>query len=126
MNRSYLGRVVGVLVVAFGLAFSLLSGAASAQVIDSAPKAQVQAAGDIAYGTVAPGPSNSAQLGTFSACGWSSPIYRHCGYNQFILVRVDFAWSWDTADIWVTRGETDLVWRYKRQIDNAWCIQNCG
>lgn len=126
MNRSYFGRVVGVLVVAFGLAFSLLSGTASAQVHGSVPKAQVQA-GDIAYGAVAPpGPSAVAQVGTFSACGWSSPIYRHCGQNQFVLVRADFAWSWDTADIWVTRGETDLVWRFGRQIDNAWCVQNCG
>jgi hypothetical protein len=144
MSHSYFRQVASTLVVAFGLLLGLLAGTASAQVIDSAPRApagigqsdQAQTQGSASsygvrpqgsassYGVGTSGKSTSAELGA-SACGWQRPVYWHCGGNQFVLVRVDFAWSWDTTDIWVTRGGTDLERRFGRSIDFAWCVQNC-
>lgn len=126
MNRSNLGHIFGAFVVAASLMLGLLAGTSSAM---ATPTSQIPAsyvAGNALKPGVTSGESDSTQFGTSSACGWQSPIYRHCGRNQFILVRVDFSWSWDEEDIWVTKGETDLVWRFKRSIDFAWCVQNCG
>ena len=133
MKRSYIGRVVGALVVACGMSLGLLTGTASAQVIDSAPRVpagigqpdQAQTQGSASsYGVGTRAEATSTRLGAL-ACGWQRPVYWHCGGNQFVLVRVDFAWSWDETDIWVTRGGTDLERRFGRPISNAWCVQNC-
>ncbi|MEU7480515.1 DUF6355 family natural product biosynthesis protein [Lentzea sp. NPDC042327] len=127
MKISAFGRIVGAFIVTVGLMFGLLVGTSSAQLVDSAARAPAtQPSSGIEKPAVNGSDASTAQLGTFSACGWQSPIYRHCGQNQFILVRIDFSWSFDTTDIWVTKGETDLVWRFGRNIDYAWCIQNCG
>ena len=123
MSNPTIRRITTAIVISISIVLSLFASTATAQTAMNKPNSQVQDRGD--PGVINTRPS-SGQFGVTAACGWNSPIYRHCGGNQFVLIRVDFAWSWDTADIWVTWGQTDLVWRYKRQIDNAWCIQNCG
>lgn len=126
MNRTYLGRVIGGLVIVAGLILGLFAQSANAQVAMSDPGSQIQsgvASRDSAKGGTS-SQASSSQVGAY-ACGWHRPVYWHCGGNQFALVRVDFAWSWDETDIWVTRGGTDLERRFGRAISNAWCIQNC-
>lgn len=141
MNRSYLGRVVGAVVVAFGLMIGLFAQSASAQVIDSIPGAQIQA-GQAAQvrpqgsaSSYRAGGATQADTGfSATACGyWESrgtSYYTHCG-NYGIQIRVESGNWWRSyeTDMWVMAGQTTLTGHWelwgKGEVNYAWCISRC-
>lgn len=147
MNRSYIGRLVGTLVVAAGLLLGLLSGTSSAQVIDSAPRfqaEQVRAQGSASsygaqgsassYGVQAPGSASSyaAAASSYYKCGyyrnWGEAYYTHCGNSAFPDIRVQFNYGMAHRTIRVY-GTTNLSRHPSLQIGGvitgAWCVQSC-
>ncbi|RAS59447.1 hypothetical protein C8D87_11459 [Lentzea atacamensis] len=136
MTRSYIGRVVGAFVVAAGMLLGLFAATASAQVVDHAPAAQIQAAGADAKGAALAGSASSASVGAaYYQCGyyrnpyqgWDA-YYTHCGRSTYPRIRVQFNYGWTHRDITVL-GTVNLSRHRDLQgagvITNAWCIRDC-
>lgn len=124
MTRLFVTRLLGVLVLATGLAVSTFAATASAAPTTgtSAPSAIVVTSGV------------STEDATIQAdpCGFFTrpfeAFYNHCGSN-WIIIRVNFWYGASYTDIWVGPGTTNLTTHRQLQeggfITNAWCITNC-
>lgn len=136
MTRTFVLRLIGLVGVALSLMLAVAGGASAQIALDSQ---SVDGSAPTTSDSQIRGETPDAQIqGEVSAqsCGFfvdrsdhHYSKYTHCGGAWNIKIRVNDRYGWNSRDIWVSRGTTNLStdWRLDDfwMITNAWCIENC-